>query len=142
MIVIDASVAFKWFDKREEFRDKSLLILHNHLDNSNKIVVPSLLYLEVANALVTKTNTKTETVKEDLDKLNNSNLQIHSFTKQEYIEAAVLSRKHGTTVYDMLYAVIAKKLRTVLITADQSFIKKTKFPFVKPLSEYRGSNEI
>ena len=137
MIVIDASVGLKWLRREnEKYIDKALFLLKNHSDNIELITVPSLFYLEIANALVTKSLTKIETIKEDLSVLNDINLKVDSFTKDDYIEAALLAKKHKTTVYDMLYAVIAKKLKTVLITADEKFRQKTKFPFVKLLSEY------
>src|SRR3989338_6717502 len=107
MIVIDASVGIKWFRKTsEEFIDQALILLKNHLDDKEKII------------------------RENLRFLNDQNLKIYSFTKDDYIESAMLSRKYKTTVYDMLYAVIARKLKTTLITADEKFVERTKFSYV------------
>ena len=137
MIVVDASVAFKWFTSENEvYREKALIILQNHLENIETITVPSLIYLEVANALVTKIKSTEKTIKKNLQFLNEADLKIDSFTKTDYINAAILAKKHNTTVYDMLYAVIAKKLNTILITADDKFIEKTKFSFVKLIRDY------
>ena len=137
MIVVDASVAFKWFTSENEvYREKALIILQNHLKNIETIMVPSLIYLEVANALVTKIKSTEKTIKKNLQFLNEADLKIDSFTKTDYINAAILAKKHKTTVYDMLYAVIAKKLNTILITADDKFIEKTKFSFVKLIRDY------
>lgn len=138
MIVIDASVGLKWLRRENEKHiDEALLLLKNHSDDVENIVVPSLFYLEIANALVTKSKTKAGTIKENLSFLNDINLKVDSFTKTDYIEASLLAKRYKTTVYDMLYAVIARKLNTILITADDKFIKKTKFKFVKFLSEYQ-----
>ena len=137
MIVVDASVASKWFRRTDENNiDKALILLQNHINNKEAITIPSLLYLEVANAMVTKGGMGEKAIRKNLEFLNERDLKIYSFTKTDYIEAAVLANKFKTSVYDMLYAVIAKKNNTVLITADDKFIRKTKFPFVKSLSNY------
>ena len=136
MIIVDASVAFKWFNPdNEKFRHESLLLLKNHKDNKEVIVIPSLLLMEVVNALVTKTNIDTKTIKEDLDLLHDANLQIYSFKKNDLEEAALQANQYKTTFYDMLYAVVAKRNKTILVTADENFIKKTKFKFVKHIKE-------
>ena len=136
MIIVDASVAFKWFNPdNEKFRHESLLLLKNHKDNKEVIVIPSLLLMEVVNALVTKTNIETKTIKEDLDLLHDANLQIYSFKKNDLEEAALQANQYKTTFYDMLYAVVAKRNKTILVTADENFIKKTKFKFVKHIKE-------
>lgn len=138
MIVIDASVGIKWFRKTsEEFIDQALILLKNHLDDKEIITVPSLFYLEIANAMVTKTGYKEKIIRENLRFLNDQNLKIYSFTKDDYIESAMLSRKYKTTVYDMLYAVIARKLKTTLITADEKFVERTKFSYVKSLNDFK-----
>ena len=49
--VIDASVAFKWFDKKEENSDKTLSILKKHLLGEYNLIVPELIFLEIINAL-------------------------------------------------------------------------------------------
>ncbi|MBI5621043.1 PIN domain-containing protein, partial [Candidatus Gottesmanbacteria bacterium] len=54
----------------------------------------------------------------------------------DVVKSALLAHKKKTSVYDMLYAVIAKRLGTDLITADDQFVRKTKFSHVKLLSEY------
>src|SRR3989344_2016879 len=122
MIIVDASVAFKWFNPdNEKFRHESLLLLKNHKDNKEVIVIPSLLLMEVVNALVTKTNIDTKTIKEDLDLLHDANLQIYSFKKNDLEEAALQANQYKTTFYDMLYAVVAKRNKTILVTADENY---------------------
>lgn len=133
MIVIDASIAVKWLNEEEADRKLVIPLLNAHLEGKEEIVIPSLLFLEVANALVTKPSTTEEQVKTGLQILNDLELKIHSFTKKDLIETATLAKKYHTTVYDMLYAVVAKDNNCMLITADEKFLKKTQFPFVKLL---------
>ena len=137
MIVVDASVAFKWFNpENEEFRDKSLAILKKHRDKKEMIIVPSLLFMEVANALVTKAKADSNTIKENLDLLNDAELQIYSFKKIDLIESAIEAFKYKTTFYDMLYAVVAKRNKCNLVTADDNFIKKTGFRHVRHIRDF------
>ncbi len=136
MIVVDASVAFKWFkSKNEPFHKEAVLILSDHLSGRNKILVPHILLIEIANSLVTKTDTTDKTIKEDLEYLHKVNLEIIIPEANDILESANLARRNKTTVYDMLYAVLAKKLKTTLITADERFVRITKFAHVKLLSE-------
>ncbi len=134
MIVIDASVATKLLNTQEPDSENAAILLAAHIEGKERIIVPSLLYLEVANALVTKTTLSEGFIKEGLQLLNGFGFTIHSFTKADLIQASLLAKKHHTTVYDMLYAVVAKENKCSLITADEQFVKKTKFPFVKFLS--------
>lgn len=133
MIVIDASVAFKTISSQEEDSDKAKFLFSQHNAGINPIVVPSLLYLEVANALVTKSHVTEEFIKKSLQFLNSLGFTVHSFTKDEYVEAAILAKQYKTSVYDMLYAVVARAKKCNLVTADEQFVKKTKFPFVQLL---------
>lgn len=137
MIVVDASVAFKWLKSKDEpFHKQALVILADHLSERNKILVPDILFVEIANSLVTKTNTTDTTIKDDLESLYSFNLEVEIPDAGDIIKTADLAKKNKTSVYDMLYAVIAKKYNTTLITADEKFVKKTKFPHMKLLSEY------
>jgi predicted nucleic acid-binding protein len=65
--------------------------------------------------------------------LNNSGLVLHSFTKSNLEEAALMAKRYTTTVYDMLYAVVAKENVCELVTADEKFVKLSKFGYVKLL---------
>ena len=136
MIVIDASVALKWIKEEELFRDKALELFQNHKTDKNQIIVPDLIYIEVSNVLVTKSSFTDDNVKQALRFLFKAELKNYELSEKYLVDTSVLAKKYQTSVYDMLYAVIAKKLKTVLITADVKFIQKTNFPYVKLLSEY------
>lgn len=139
MITIDASVVFKWLkSKNEPYHKEALFLLQDHLSNRNRILAPNILFIEIANSLVTKTETTDITVQDDLDYLYKIDLQVVISDTEMIKETARLAKEYKTTVYDMLYAVIAQKHNTLLITADEKFIRKTKFPFVKLLSEYKS----
>lgn len=134
MIVLDASVIIKWIQE-EEYSDKARLLRKDHLARTNQVVIPSLLYYEVANTLATKTHISSKNVKTGLNLIYRASLITYKESPEDIITTSTLAKKHKTTFYDMLYAVLAKKKKCVLVTADNKFIDKTRFKFVKHISE-------
>lgn len=134
-MVVDASVAIKWFLIKENYWDKAKLLLEQHINGIEQIIVPNLLFLEITNTFATKKNIGLSTGEESLKALLKLNLKIHQPTNGDILETFKLAKKYKTTSYDMLYAVIAKKLKTTLITADERFVEVTRFSYVKLLSQ-------
>lgn len=135
MIVIDASVANKFFLSNEEGSDKAQNILDNHLSGSEQILAPHFLFLEVANTLTSKTSFLIQDVTASLTTLYESEFKIVDLTPTDLKEASKLAKQYKTSVYDMIYAVIAKNHKIILITADEKFIKQTGFKWVKLLKD-------
>src|SRR5438067_677346 len=125
MIVIHASVAIKLLINREPDAYLAEKLLEAHIEGREKIIVPSLLYLEVTNVLVTKSGFSRKDIEEGLHLLNEFEFTIHRFSKTNLIDTTIMATKYQTTVYDMLYAVVAKEEKCTLVTADEQFIKKT-----------------
>lgn len=134
MIVVDASVVMKWIALDEQDRSIARVIYQRHINATEEITIPYLLYYEIANVLATKSSTQSQDIEQALNVLFKANLTIYRESEQELLESTLLAKKYKTSVYDMLYAVIAKNKKITLVTADQKFIAKTKFPFVKHLS--------
>ena len=135
MIVIDASVANKLLFTAEEGHAQAKSLFERHIGNIEHILVPDLLFYECANTLVTKGHVSQRQITLSLSKLYKANLQICIPNEQDMKQVAKLARLHRVTVYDMLYAAIAKKRKIVLITADERFVEKTRFRFVKLLQD-------
>jgi len=135
MIVLDASVATKFINTQEKESDIAEKLLRAHIEEKEKIIIPSLLFFEVANALATKTDLKEEYIKRGLCLLYDANFVIYEVNQDDIIEAALLAKKYKTSVYDMVYVVIAKNKKVNLITADNKFTNKVNFSFVQTLSK-------
>lgn len=133
MIVIDASIATKLINLQEEGSELAIEHLKKHLEGEEEIIIPQLLFLEVANALTTKTHIHTDQIKEGIDLLYQANFSIFTVKEENVLDASLLAKKYKTSVYDMLYAVIAKEKNTYLITADERFIKNVNLPYVQSL---------
>ena len=54
MVVIYASVAYKWFHKEEINYSEAVAVLKNHLTDKTEIIVPDLILYELTNAWSTK----------------------------------------------------------------------------------------
>lgn len=139
MIVVDASVAFKWFkSQNEDFHHESNTILKQHLTGRNKIIAPQFLFLELSNALGTKTSTAIDMAKKHIRNLYKFKIDVYIPDQKDLLDSLTLAKKHHTSVYDMLYAVVAKRNKCKLVTADRNFIEKTKFSHVIHISSYRA----
>ncbi len=139
MIIVDASIAIKWLNQDEEDSELALSLYKNHIEEKEKILLLQFLFIEVANYLATKSSTSEEHIKEGLQLLFETSFSIHQTIDEEIIEAATLAKKYGTSVYDMLYAVIAKRNNCLLVTADTKFAEKVRFPFVKTIKEIENA---
>lgn len=137
MIIIDCSVAFKWFSQEdEEDIDKALEILDLHLCGKEIITVPDLIIYELANVWATKSNLSPERSKVFLKDFKNSQLVIEQISFELINKAVAFSKKYQVSVYDAIYAVLAKDRGCSLVTADKKFAEKINLPFVKLLEEY------
>ena len=133
MIVIDASVAAKWVLDYEQDTDKALVVLEKHKSLIEEIIVPDLLFYEVANMLATKSRMRSKEMFASLNKIYQAGLKIYYPLEIDVTLAARLAKRYKTSVYDMLYAVVAKNHKVKLITADEQFVKQTGFKFVRLL---------
>ncbi|MDK1027814.1 MAG: type II toxin-antitoxin system VapC family toxin [Anaerolineae bacterium] len=123
--VVDASVGIKLFVK-EEFSDQvySLFAIQAE-DQSPKLYVPDLFYIECANILLKYTRRfgrALEDSQADLADLKALALQTTS-TADLIEEALLLASDKNLSAYDACYAVLAQKLEIPLITADAQLAK-------------------
>lgn len=133
MVVIDTSVAFKWFSTDEDDSKTALEILDAHIKNKNPILIPDLFYYEITNAWVTKKGFKIEYISENLALLEKYLLTAVQLNFAAFKMALSMSKKYKISVYDAAYAVLAEKNQCNLITADEKFAKQVNLTFVKTL---------
>ena len=133
MVVIDASVISKLFLPLEENRQKAKDILRKHLLKLEEVYVPDLAFYEVANTLAIKTAVPLEKVLKDLKKLDKFSFNVEHFSIEAIGKAANIAKSKRVSVYDAVYAVLARDKRCDLITADAKFADQVNLPFVKIL---------
>jgi len=123
--VIDASVGIKLFIN-EPFSEIAHALFEKLTDDSPaEFFVPDLFYIECTNILLKymrRFGRSLEDSRADLADLNL--LAIKSTPTADLMEdALVLANEKNLTAYDAYYAVLAKRMDIVLITADEPMVK-------------------
>ena len=132
MIVIDASVAVKWYFP-ESGSDEAIRILANC---SGEILVPELFVVEVCAALVRHANTNKSQRSGVLSLLTEFALtidrrefEVHAPSLTLPFKAATLAIDLGHPLKDCIYLALAMEQACLLVTADARFAAKAETVF-------------
>jgi predicted nucleic acid-binding protein len=118
-LVVDASVAFKWF-AQENGTDRALVLL----ERGEPIVAPDLIIAEVCNA-AWKSLRRGELTPAQFDAIVSDVTQ--PFSRLVPLEglirpAAALTRRLDHPIYDCLYLALADSEGVPVVTADQRLL--------------------
>jgi predicted nucleic acid-binding protein len=122
-IVVDASVAIKWF-LSEIHSDEALLILQSKWE----LWAPDYIWVEFGSTLRKKIRLKEVTVQEAeviLKDFMRFPIQTKG-TKLLLNSAWALAQDSGATIYDCLYLALAISRECLLVTADNKFYQSIK----------------
>ena len=129
MIVIDASLAVKWFLEEPE----SDAARQKLADNLGQITVPDLFVIEVTAALVRNANIHKRTypamrehIADFVALLAGNELQQVRPTPPQVAKAATLALDLGHPLKDCIYLALAVELGCDLVTCDARFAAKAK----------------
>lgn len=137
MVIVDTSIAYKWFSTAdEELLPQALVLLKAHLDEKDTVIAPDLLLYELANAWATKTRLSTGQIKTFLKNLEAIRIKIEPITFAAAEKAIRFSQRYHVSVYDASYAVLAQEKKCDYFTADSKFVARINLPFIKHLKEY------
>lgn len=120
MIVVDASVAVKWFLNEPNSRQALGLFQQPY-----KLVAPPLIRIEVLAAIAKRVrmgHLASQDAAEQMERWRSTLLDRAVFivdVDEQYQEEAALSLQERHSIYDCVYLVLAKKLCVSLVTADQ-----------------------
>lgn len=135
MIIIDTSVAFKWFDKSESNYEEARKILKDHLVGNQEIIIPDLFFYELTNAWSTKSALQAKDIKNNLEKIKKYSLTIIPVDFVILEKTVEFAKKFTVSVYDATYAILASEKKCNLITADSKFIELVKQDYIINLSK-------
>jgi predicted nucleic acid-binding protein len=123
-IVADASVVSKWFVP-ETASDIAVLLRDGHAEGRLRLLAPSLMPYEVANALRYHPAMTSERLREAVRAL--FDLQVHLVRPSpELLEpAAAFALQEKLTLYDACYAVLADRHSCPLVTEDSRLLRSS-----------------
>lgn len=120
-IVIDASVALKWFLPDEEYGTKALKLLGRYISGQLEMVAPSLLEYEVMNGLLIagrRGRIKDEIVLLAAEGFMDLEIPLRD-VRAFYPRIIEYSRTLALTAYDASYLALAEVEGCALVTADR-----------------------
>lgn len=120
-LVIDASVACKWYLKEDD-SDQALALL----DGEELLIAPALLLAEVGNVLwqrLRKGQIPQRQADEIALRLPDVFLALVE-TRELFIEALAIARELDHAIYDCFYLAVARRWEAPLVTADESLLSK------------------
>ncbi|MHB0877397.1 MAG: type II toxin-antitoxin system VapC family toxin [Anaerolineae bacterium] len=140
--MVDTSVAVKYF-LDESLSDRATSLFRGLVrPPTASLFAPTLLYSEFGNVLWKRVRGRSlapESASGMLDDL--LRLPIHAIPSHDLLRHALpLALAHDITVYDALYAALARMLQLPLITADERLVRKLGGSGVETVSlaEYEG----
>ena len=123
LIVLDASVAVKWFlpEKVETLATEALTLLDRCGKNELRIIVPDLFWVEFASVLwkaIRRGNFPKASADAALASLKR--FDFPTVPSLKLLDSAFeIATAYGRTVYDSLYVALAVQTNSQLITADE-----------------------
>jgi predicted nucleic acid-binding protein len=122
-IVINASVAVKWFVE-EEYTREALLLRDAYREGLVELMAPSLLPYEVLNALKYSGAFGEDELKEVAAVLDALQISFYDLEGDYAAKAIEIAMRKGLTIYDAFYAALAIVEGGILYTADDKMLKK------------------
>jgi predicted nucleic acid-binding protein len=116
-LVIDSSVAFKWFATEEPGADEAADLLRQHQNEQVALVVPAHLPLELTNALAYR-GRSLEDVEDAVSFLAKTSLLVAPIDDSLLIESVRIASAERMALYDAVFIGLAVRLGAALVTAD------------------------
>jgi predicted nucleic acid-binding protein len=140
-LVIDASVALKWWLLDEEHGDRALEILESQASESISLHAPALLEFEVANGLaIAKRLARVgdEDAITAMEGFVNIGIALHPISHL-FDKVFDYCDRYNLSAYDAAYVALAGEMKTRLVTADKKLFNSTrKLKFVKWIGDFRA----
>lgn len=134
--VLDTSVVVKWFSTDEHGVDNAISLRQHMLEGKCSIVIPDLLFYELANALRHNPNFTARDVRESLDSIFNMGLDVMKIDNAVIACAIDIAYRFNVTVYDSYFLALSQIEKAPFVTADYKFWERVKkFKGIIRLSE-------
>lgn len=118
-VVVDASVAVKWFvADGEKNVERARALLEEHRAGETRLVAPALMPVEVLNAL-RRAPGGADVLPQAAQALADVEIELVAPDAAMLAEIARLVAEHGLTAFDASYAVLALERECRLVSADR-----------------------
>jgi len=127
VVVLDASVAAKWFTRHDEADRHTAVSLRSlHQSGRCTLVVPDFSLLEIVNAVRYSERAEEEDAAQALRLLERLRLDIVRLDWKLIRQATAVAWEYRVAVYDAVYVALAEREGFPLLTADDVMVKKMK----------------
>lgn len=126
MIVLDASVALKWFVADEPQKDEALAVLDDLANRPQEYLVPELFMNEILAVLCRLPGATTEKVAEALSLIERLGLRRVGNGHEVLSRAVGYAISWRLTGYDAVYVALASLVGGIWLTADARAAGKVK----------------
>jgi predicted nucleic acid-binding protein len=125
--VLDTSVAVKWFANEGGTEQTKADQLLDALGRGECILkAPELLLFEVANALMISHKFPSGRVMDSLAFLRKLKIEVELLNWSTLMKAVEIASACHATIYDSYFLALALETDSVLITADEVFLRKAR----------------
>jgi predicted nucleic acid-binding protein len=140
-LVVDASVAVKWYVPDEQDTNRALTLLQRFQDGQLELIAPSHIRYEVLNAITMASQgsqARLTTAQAHIAATDFLDLELPTHDDRELLAAALpLTSKLHIAYYDAIYLALAQRERLLFITADNKLHQRIRnLPGVVWLSDW------
>jgi len=140
-IVIDASVVVKWFIEEID-SDKARFLRDKFIDGKIELIIPSLLYFEVLNALKYSQLFDPTELDDAGESLENYGFNVITIKKEICKHMIKVAVEHEMSIYDASYVGLSIGLGKLFCTADEKIIEKLPSTLKKNVKNLKQIEEI
>jgi predicted nucleic acid-binding protein len=126
-LILDTSVVLKWFlEKGEADVAKARRLRQDFLSGRCVLGAPDLMLVEVANALTAGHRASPQDVSEAIASILDIGIELFELQLPALVKAVEIASASGSAVYDSYFLAVAIESGGLLVTADESFVRRVK----------------
>ncbi|TFF88018.1 MAG: PIN domain-containing protein [Promethearchaeota archaeon] len=122
-VVVDANIVVKWFIEEIDSA-KARYIREKYIEGEVELIIPSLLYFEVLNALKYSPLFDQNELNKAGESLENYGFKVVAIKQKIREQMVSIALECDISIYDATYIGLSIEKKTYLFTADEKVIKK------------------